>query len=405
MKIKPSIAMILGGMILAFGIYNIHSISPVTEGGTLGLILLCEHWLSVSPAISGFFLNALCYGFGWCVFGNKFIGYSAIAGISFSGFYALFELFPPLFPQIANYPIIASVAGAVFVGIGVGVAVRFGGAPTGDDAIAMGVSEKTGLDIKWIYLISDGVVLLLSLTYIPMEKILYSLITVIISGQIISAVNSIGKGRKNPKTKGLSDKEDACVLVGTTKGPMQLLTAMKYNFYHIPAIRISKDMLPIKFVAIYQSVSKFGKDAGVTYYGEVVKCSRLKRRKIREIPKESDALYYRFDVKSWEKLQKPIVTNGKDIISITTTLSALLESHTTTELLLKDKRERLIYRAVSGLISQNADTIDFEDAFFTLEEENITVYKQGKVCFLFSKQDFVCDPVSITKIIANMLYK
>ena len=58
MKIKPSIAMILGGMILAFGIYNIHSISPVTEGGTLGLILLCEHWLSVSPAISGFMFSA-----------------------------------------------------------------------------------------------------------------------------------------------------------------------------------------------------------------------------------------------------------------------------------------------------------------------------------------------------------
>lgn len=400
MKIKHGIAMILGGIILAFGIYNIHSISPVTEGGILGLILLCEHWLSVSPAISGLFLNALCYGFGWYIFGNRFIGYSAIAGISFSGFYALLELFPPLFPQIANYPIIASVAGAVFVGIGVGVAVRFGGAPTGDDAIAMGVSEKTGFDIKWIYLISDGVVLLLSLTYIPMEKILYSFITVIISGQIISLVNSTGR-----KKKSVSDAEDATVLVGTTKGPSQLLAAMKHNFYHIPAIRISKDILPIKYVAIYQSVSKFGKDAGVTYYGEVIKCSRLRRKKIREIPKDSDTMYYRFDVREWKRLDKTIEANGRDIVSITTTFSALLESNTITELLMKDEKERKLYNFISNFISQNADSLCFEDVAFISDGDNVSVNKQGKVGFSFSKRDFENDPVNVTGITANMLYK
>ena len=34
---------VLGSAIQAFGLYNIHSISGVTEGGILGLTLLLQH--------------------------------------------------------------------------------------------------------------------------------------------------------------------------------------------------------------------------------------------------------------------------------------------------------------------------------------------------------------------------
>lgn len=48
-----------------------------------------------------------------------------------------------------------ALAGAVFVGIGAGLCVRISGAPGGDDALAMSLSHLTGLDIQWIYLGSD----------------------------------------------------------------------------------------------------------------------------------------------------------------------------------------------------------------------------------------------------------
>ena len=57
--------------------------------------------------------------------------------------------------------------------------------PSGDDALAMSLSRITKLPIQWIYLISDLLVLGLSLSYIPLNKIAYSLLTVILSGQII----------------------------------------------------------------------------------------------------------------------------------------------------------------------------------------------------------------------------
>ena len=72
--------------------------------------------------------------------------------------------------------------------VGVGVCVRFGAAPTGDDALAMSLGTRTRMPIQWIYLISDLIVLALSISYIPIGRILYSLLTVFLSGQIIGLI-------------------------------------------------------------------------------------------------------------------------------------------------------------------------------------------------------------------------
>lgn len=175
----------------AFGMYHIHSVSQITEGGVLGLTLLLDHRFSISPAISGFLLTGLCFLLGWKTLGKSFILYSLIAAAGFSSGYAVFQQFPRLFPQIAAYPLAASIAGGLFIGIGAGLCVRSGGATTGDDALAMSLSRITGWDIQWIYLFTDLSVLLLSLSYIPPKKILYSLLTVILSGQIIGWIQKI----------------------------------------------------------------------------------------------------------------------------------------------------------------------------------------------------------------------
>ncbi len=188
---------LLGSFILAFGLYNIHSLSGVTEGGALGLTLLLDYWLGISPAISSAVINIICYAVGIKTFGKEFIAYSLISTLGFSATYKICEFFPPVYPDIANYPLIAALLGAVFVGVGVGLCVRVGGAPTGDDALAMSLSNIFKTKIEWIYLISDLAILLLSLTYIPVTKIIYSLITVTLSSKLVGLVQRMGKFAKN----------------------------------------------------------------------------------------------------------------------------------------------------------------------------------------------------------------
>ena len=184
---------LLGAAIQAVGVCNIHAYSGVTEGGVLGATLLIQHWMHISPAVSSLVLNAACYLLGWHTLGREFIWYSILAGGGFSLFYALCEPFAPLWPALVTSPLSCAVIGAVFVGVGAGLSVRAGGAPGGDDALAMSLSRILKWDIQWVYLFSDLVVLALSATYIPWQKLGYSLLTVLLSGQIIGWVQKIGR--------------------------------------------------------------------------------------------------------------------------------------------------------------------------------------------------------------------
>jgi uncharacterized membrane-anchored protein YitT (DUF2179 family) len=190
--IRNGLLSILGGGILAFGLYNVHSLSGVTEGGALGLTLLLHHWLGISPAWSGLLINFCCYAYGLRAMGKSFLIWSAVGGGSFSAFYSIFEQFPRLWPELADHPLLAAVIGAVFVGVGCGLCVRAGGAPTGDDALAMGLSKGFKLPIERVYLITDLTVLGLSLSYLPLSRIACSLLSVMLSGKIIGIIQRWG---------------------------------------------------------------------------------------------------------------------------------------------------------------------------------------------------------------------
>lgn len=181
----------LAGAFQAFGMYHIHAQADITEGGILGLTLLLEHWLHLSPAVSGAILNGACFFLGWRLLGKNFLLCSGVSAGGFSIGYALFSLFPPLFPGIGNLPLAAALGGALFIGIGAGVCVRCGGATCGDDALAMSLSHLTNIPIQWIYLASDLSVLAASLSYLPPKQLLWSLVTVVLSGQIIGLIQKI----------------------------------------------------------------------------------------------------------------------------------------------------------------------------------------------------------------------
>lgn len=185
LNLKSCLIILLGAAFLAFGLYQVHSLSGVTEGGVLGLNLLLEHWFHISPSVTNAVVTAGCYLLGWRLLGKQFIVNSAVAVTSFSVSYAIFEQFDHLWPQLYEMPLLAAVVGAIFVGVGSGLCVRQNAAMCGDDAIAMCANQVLGIPIQWAYFISDAVVLLLSLSYIPVKRIIYSFLTVILSGQII----------------------------------------------------------------------------------------------------------------------------------------------------------------------------------------------------------------------------
>lgn len=201
--LKPvnCVFILLGSAILALGLCHVHAFSGVTEGGVLGLTLFFWNRFSISPAITGAILNLLCYLLGWRLLGHTFILYSAVAGGGFSLFYALAERISPLFPTLTQHPLLSAVIGACFVGVGVGICVCAGGAPSGDDALAMSLSHITGRNIRWIYLFTDLSVLALSAVYLSPAQLGASLLSVILSGQIIGQMQRWALRRKQKQER------------------------------------------------------------------------------------------------------------------------------------------------------------------------------------------------------------
>ncbi len=187
--IKHYGTLLLGAAILAFGLFNVHSQSNITEGGVLGMILLLKHWTGISPGITGICLDSICYFIGFKLLGKQFFKNALVTSLGFSFFYNIFEHIGYGIPDLSSIPLLAAILGGLFVGVGVGLVVRMGGASGGDDALALIIAKLSGCNISKAYFATDFVVLLLSLTYIPVQKIFYSLITVTLSSFMIGRIH------------------------------------------------------------------------------------------------------------------------------------------------------------------------------------------------------------------------
>lgn len=194
--LRKLLFIVLGAMICTFGIHNIHQRTNITEGGIIGLMLLVEHWLGISPAYITPILDALCYFFAFKFLGWGFIKLSAVATLCVSGFYKLWEAFPPMLPDLSAHPLAAAIVGGIFVGVGFGLIIRQGGSGGGDDALALTLANLFRCKLSRAYLFADVTVLLLSLTDIPFSRIFFSLITTTISSNLIDVVKDFGTKKK-----------------------------------------------------------------------------------------------------------------------------------------------------------------------------------------------------------------
>lgn len=188
-KYMKSIGLILlGSCILAFGSFNFNYQNNVTEGGVLGLLLLIKNIFDISPSVTALVIDLSLFAIGSKFFGKAFLWLSVFASMCFSTWYKLWESIGFIAPNLTHNMLIASILAGVFVGVGIGIIVRSGGAAGGDDVIALVGAKLTPLKVNHVYMITDLAVLLLSLTYLSFEQIFFSIIAVTISGKIISVM-------------------------------------------------------------------------------------------------------------------------------------------------------------------------------------------------------------------------
>lgn len=142
------------------------------------------------------------------------------------------------------------------------------------------------------------------------------------------------------------------VLVGSLRNKEQLAVNLKYNFYHTACKNINLVERNVKFVALAQSKNSFQGDAGIKYYGAVKNIRTVKRREIKEIPKDSEEDYYIIEVDAWKELERKIKVSGYQVIKILYTTEFLLKNaRIVTELCIKSKEEFRLWQELRRINS------------------------------------------------------
>lgn len=187
------------------------------------------------------------------------------------------------------------------------------------------------------------------------------------------------------------------VLIGTFRSKAQFDICFKNNFYYIPADRVLDKELPVHYIALYQTKSLYGENAlGIQYYGEVLQASVVPRSMISEVHMRNgadpNAPYYRFTVREWIRLDKPILPRETGFIRAYTNLFLLQNSEYVPELLLKSEAE---YRFYNELKRRTAASIHDENATVSgfYVEENKILFDEGRILLL--QNDMVMDWCSI----------
>lgn len=181
----------LGTAIYAFGFVQFNMANHLAEGGVAGLTLIVYNLLGIDPSYTTLLINLPLFIIGAKILGRRSMVLSVYGTVTMSIFIWIWQRVN-LAIDVNNDLLIASLLAGICAGIGSGLVFRFGGTTGGTDIVAR-ITEKTlGSPIGQTLLGMDIIVLLLSLTYIDIRHMMYTLIASFVFSQVVTLIENGG---------------------------------------------------------------------------------------------------------------------------------------------------------------------------------------------------------------------
>lgn len=164
------------------------------EGGVTGIAVLLNYIFQFPLSISTLFINIPLFLIGWKILGGKPMIFTIYGSVALSAFLAVTEWLglPELlgsYMQGYDYMLIVLYAG-VTLGTGLGIVFRFGGTTGGIDIVARIISRWRGYSMGQIILVFDGIIIGVSIFFISLDKVLYTLVMVFIASKMIDFIQN-----------------------------------------------------------------------------------------------------------------------------------------------------------------------------------------------------------------------
>ncbi|UEX89831.1 YitT family protein [Staphylococcus ratti] len=182
--VRDLILVIIGSFIFAAGV-NVFIISgDLGEGGVTGLAIILYYAFDISPAWTNFIVNAVLIAIGYKFLSKRSMYLTVFATVLISVFLSLTETWHVKADDI----LVNAVFGGLTVGLGIGVIILAGGTTAGTTILARIANKYLDVSTPYALLFFDFIVVMISLTVIPLDRVLITLISLYIGTKVIDFV-------------------------------------------------------------------------------------------------------------------------------------------------------------------------------------------------------------------------
>lgn len=183
-NIKNILLVILGSFIFSAGVNAFIISGNLGEGGVTGIAIVLYYAFHISPALTNFVANAILIVIGYKFLSKKSTILTIIATVLISVFLSLTESWHV---ETGNV-IINAVFGGTSVGLGIGIIVLAGGTTAGTTILARIANKYLDVSTAYALLFFDLIVVVISLTVLPLSKALVTVISLYIGTKVMDYV-------------------------------------------------------------------------------------------------------------------------------------------------------------------------------------------------------------------------
>ena len=194
--IKEIVLIIIGTSIYAFGLVYLNIANQLAEGGVSGITLILKALFGIDPAYSTLFINIPLILIGGKILGKRSLSYTVLGTLSLSAFLWIWQRVPLQINLQHDLLIVSLLAVGLVAGIGSGLVYRMGGTTGGSDIIARILEKNYGISMGRSLLALDVIVLLASLSYIDLKRMMYTLIVSYVFSRVIDSILDGGYAAK-----------------------------------------------------------------------------------------------------------------------------------------------------------------------------------------------------------------
>ena len=182
----------VGSFLFALGVKALAVPQGFLTGGVSGIALLVYYFTkTLSPGIWLLILNIPIALVGWVMISRRFVLYTAYGMLAITAWMELITFTLPVHDQL-----LAAIAGGTLAGAGAGISLRSLGSSGGLDIIGIILHQRFGFRIGQISFLFNATLFTASFALLETDLVLYSLILVFVTGQIMDYVLSMFNQRK-----------------------------------------------------------------------------------------------------------------------------------------------------------------------------------------------------------------